>query len=170
VHQREDQAAGPTAVSRTVNDDPMAPINPSGSQPIAAPITVVITWAPAGLDNHRESIGSWTRIDWSGSGGRRSLRNARCRTCRLPHNKCESLESFVSRPLPKWPCSQRTCRWLSYESLGPLGPSPSALDLVRPGHRRRLWARKVPKGTIRQTASAPSGRWTPRSSVGPVDG
>src|SRR5262249_55299812 len=32
----------PTAASRTVNGDPMAPVNPPGNHPIAAPITVVI--------------------------------------------------------------------------------------------------------------------------------
>ena len=32
----------PTAARRTVNGDPMAPVNPPGSHPIAAPITVVI--------------------------------------------------------------------------------------------------------------------------------
>jgi hypothetical protein len=32
----------PTPVSRTVNADPMAPDNPPGNHPIAAPITVVI--------------------------------------------------------------------------------------------------------------------------------
>jgi hypothetical protein len=31
----------PTAASRTVNGDPMAPVNPPGSHPIVAPITAL---------------------------------------------------------------------------------------------------------------------------------